>query len=322
MRTLVMGFGVRGRQWGAAVRRHPRMSLVGVCDPDPAAAEAAARARSPLAGGLDEALERFAPDAAILAVPPWIHLDAARTCLAAGLPVLVEKPLAPSLRESALVAEAAEGAGLPALVGQNFRYHPRERAVRAALPRVGRIRWGSVAQMTLPIPDPMPEGTPFPRLWALGVHHLDALRSRFPTPPRVVRPLDAAPADEANEEVSVALEWEDGTRIVYRLRERGPVFSYVEMLECEAGGIVVQGQRATVVGTGSRPRRVSVRRRPAPERFLLDRLLAAAAGGSADGLEARDNLPTIAIIEAATRALLEGRPVPLEEVTTDAGVAL
>jgi predicted dehydrogenase len=248
-----------------------------------------------------------------------VHAEGALACLAAGVPVLVEKPLATSLGEASLIVEAAERAGRPALVGQNFRYLRRERALRAALPRVGRIRWGSVVSMTLPIPDPMPEGTPFPRLWALGVHHLDAIRTRFPTSPEVVRPLDAAPADDAVAEVALALEWGDGARIAYRLRERGPVFSYVEMLECEDGGMVVHGQRVTAVQKGRRPRRVWARRSPTPEGFLLDRFLAAAGGGSADGLDVRENLATIAVLEAATRALTEGRPVPLAEVTGQAG---
>jgi predicted dehydrogenase len=249
-----------------------------------------------------------------------VHVEAARACLAAGVPVLVEKPLATSLGEAALIVEAAERAGLPALVGQNFRYLRRERALRAALARVGRIRWGSVASLTLPIRDPMPEGTPFPRLWALGVHHLDAIRTRFPTSPQVVRPLDAEPADDAAAEFALALEWEDGARIAYRLRERGPVFSYVEMLECEGGGIVVHGQRATAVEEGRRPRRVRVRRGPSPEGFLLERFLAAAGGGSADGLSVRENLATITLLETASRALTESRPVRVADVAGEAGL--
>ncbi len=69
-------------------------------------------------------------DAAIVAVPTVDHLAVARDFLAAGIHVLVEKPIAHSLAEADELVRLADVAGVVLAVGHSERFNP---AVEAAL---------------------------------------------------------------------------------------------------------------------------------------------------------------------------------------------
>jgi predicted dehydrogenase len=61
-------------------------------------------------------------DAALIATPNDTHAPLALECIAAGLPVLVEKPLSTSYAEGEAVVRAAEAAGVPLAVGYSTRF--------------------------------------------------------------------------------------------------------------------------------------------------------------------------------------------------------
>ena len=71
------------------------------------------------------------------------HVDATVAALAAGKPVLCEKPLGVDRHEAARLLEAATHAGVPAVVGYNYRYIP---AMRLARELVERGRLGDAVQ--------------------------------------------------------------------------------------------------------------------------------------------------------------------------------
>ena len=92
-------------QQGEAVR------LVGVVDPDVARADAVAAEFGCRGFGSVEQLVTTHSEvqAASVAVPTVLHLETARALMEAGVDVLVEKPLAPSLAEAdELVGSGAE----------------------------------------------------------------------------------------------------------------------------------------------------------------------------------------------------------------------
>lgn len=98
VRILLVGAGRIGLIHAVNISRLPDVVLAGLCDPSP---QAVGLLRglgftAPSFSNLDAALAACRPDAAIIATPPSTHLALARRCLAAGLPVLVEKPLAPA----------------------------------------------------------------------------------------------------------------------------------------------------------------------------------------------------------------------------------
>ena len=104
VRMLLVGAGLIGRRHADAIARADGAALAAVVDPAPAGREVAERYGAPCFASLDEALGRdgagAGSDAAILATPSALHVDGALATLAAGLPTLVEKPIATTLRDA------------------------------------------------------------------------------------------------------------------------------------------------------------------------------------------------------------------------------
>lgn len=71
---------------------------------------------------LDEALPRI--DALVVATPPSSHLSFALRAIAAGKHVLIEKPMATSAVDAALLVESARDAGCILMAGHTFEYNP------------------------------------------------------------------------------------------------------------------------------------------------------------------------------------------------------
>jgi predicted dehydrogenase len=138
LRLLVVGAGHMG---GLHARKAASLSdeveLVGVSDRHP---ERAAALAGPLGARSDADPLALAPhvDAAIVAVPTVEHATVVRALLAAGLDVLVEKPIAATLPEAeALLAEARAGGRV--LVVGHIEWH--NTALRAIRPKIRRPRF-------------------------------------------------------------------------------------------------------------------------------------------------------------------------------------
>jgi myo-inositol 2-dehydrogenase / D-chiro-inositol 1-dehydrogenase len=63
-------------------------------------------------------------DGVLVATPTTTHPDLVRRCLAAGVPVLCEKPVAADLEEMSALANEIDRAGVPVLVGFQRRFDP------------------------------------------------------------------------------------------------------------------------------------------------------------------------------------------------------
>ncbi len=80
-------------------------------------------------------------DAVAIAAPAQAHADMARAAIAAGLDVLVEKPLALTVPDAQSIVDAARARGRKLAVGHVLLYHP---LVRAMLEAIGAGRIGDV----------------------------------------------------------------------------------------------------------------------------------------------------------------------------------
>ncbi|RNL61910.1 gfo/Idh/MocA family oxidoreductase [Nocardioides marmoriginsengisoli] len=89
-----------------------------------------------------------------VAVPTALHLPLALEAFDRGLHVLVEKPIALTVRSATLMTEAAKGAGLVLAVAENFRRVPGNRAFRSLI-RDGEIGTPYFTLSTLSIPSAM-----------------------------------------------------------------------------------------------------------------------------------------------------------------------
>lgn len=137
----VAGFGLIGREHVRRVLEEPKARLAAIVEPDPTAAADAARYGVPVLSTLEELIARRLADAVILATPTALHADQAVACLEAGLPVLVEKPLAHDLEAGLRLVEVADRTAVPVLVGHHRRHSPWIRAAKAEIERgtLGRI---------------------------------------------------------------------------------------------------------------------------------------------------------------------------------------
>lgn len=141
VRIAVVGYGLIGREHVRRVVEEPEARLAAIVEPDPAAAAGAAAHGVPVLASLAELIDRRLAEGVILATPTALHADQAVTCLEAGLPVLVEKPLAHDLEAGRRVVEAAARAGVALLVGHHRRHSPWIRAAKAVIEQgtLGRI---------------------------------------------------------------------------------------------------------------------------------------------------------------------------------------
>jgi len=99
-RIAVAGDGYIGLAHIGALRASARCALSAIVEPSPVAAKAAAQAEVPLYRSLDELFASDRPDGVVLATPNQLHVPHALQCLAAGLPILLEKPIASTVAEA------------------------------------------------------------------------------------------------------------------------------------------------------------------------------------------------------------------------------
>jgi predicted dehydrogenase len=123
-RIAVAGAGYIGQAHMDVAQRSATCTLAAIVDPAPAAEAIAAKAGVPLYKTLDELLARDRPDGVVLATPNQLHVEHARICLAAGVPTLLEKPIAPTVEEAQALVDEVERTGVKMLIGHHRAHSP------------------------------------------------------------------------------------------------------------------------------------------------------------------------------------------------------
>lgn len=122
LRIALIGAGNMGRQHYHRLQRIAGARLCAVADPQGQAF--AADAGVPWFGDHRRLLEEARPQAAIVANPNNLHVATALDCLAAGVPLLLEKPVGVQLDEVSELVAVARRSGVPLLVGHHRRHNP------------------------------------------------------------------------------------------------------------------------------------------------------------------------------------------------------
>jgi predicted dehydrogenase len=186
VRILVVGAGLIGRRHLELVAASEQCELAGVVEPAAAARAALPDLDAPVFGSLSDALGAVAGPGlgAIIATPNRFHRDHALACLGAGLPTLVEKPLADTLEDAQAMVAAAAASGVPLLVGHHRR-HSSYVTVARDLIRAGTL--GRVVAVTASILFYKPDGYFDSAPWRAGtgggpilinlIHEVDLLRA-------------------------------------------------------------------------------------------------------------------------------------------------
>src|SRR5262247_841672 len=171
LRVGVVGVGVMGSNHARVFAGLPGTELVGIADPDWKQAEFVARTLGCAAvADVDELLEREV-DAITIAAPTHFHRDIALNCIAHGVHVMVEKPIASSVEEGREIINVARRAGVTLMVGHVERFNPAVEAIKEA------IRGEDILSISITRVGPFP-----PRMSNVGVvidlavHDIDLIR--------------------------------------------------------------------------------------------------------------------------------------------------
>jgi predicted dehydrogenase len=135
LRVALVGAGTMGGLHARVLAQSPRTTLVRVIDPGSVAAEVAQRFGAEYSPELDLS----GVDAVVVAARTEAHPTVAEAALDAGLPVLVEKPLAARLEDSEALVERSRRAGVPLMCGFLERYNPAVMTARAVAREVIQI---------------------------------------------------------------------------------------------------------------------------------------------------------------------------------------
>jgi predicted dehydrogenase len=140
LRIAVVGAGAIGRAHIDRILKSRDCQLIAIVDPAPGASDLAAKAGVPLAASLADVLKQR-PDGVILATPNLLHGEQGLACIGAGVPALIEKPLADTIEDGERLCEAAERAGVNLLTGHHRQHNPiMTRAVEIVKSgRLGRL---------------------------------------------------------------------------------------------------------------------------------------------------------------------------------------
>ncbi|CAM4291936.1 Gfo/Idh/MocA family protein [Kerstersia similis] len=137
----VIGAGAIGRIHIEAALRSAQWRLSAVVDPSEAGRALAGKVNAAWYADIDAMYASQRPDGVIVATPNHTHVSLGISCLERGSAVLVEKPIADSVAEARQLCDAAQGLGLPLLVGHQRRHNVILRQARdiVASGRLGRI---------------------------------------------------------------------------------------------------------------------------------------------------------------------------------------
>jgi len=124
VRIAVAGAGLIGQRHIEEIDAGVDAELAAIVDPFDAADEVAAKYSVPRYASLAELFAAGRPDGVILATPNQLHVAGGLECVAAGVPVIVEKPIGDTVESATRLVEAGEAAGVPVLTGHHRNYSP------------------------------------------------------------------------------------------------------------------------------------------------------------------------------------------------------
>ncbi len=298
-----------------------------LCDVNAAALAEVANARGLPASAcftsLDDALatSRNQIDCAIVCTPTIFHVPMASQLIKAGVPVLIEKGMAPdwtAARQLAHLATTTPGA--VAAVSQNYRYHPAERTIRRAIhdsdfaAHVGRVQLISYSQPRVR-PEPRTLTYPFAAIWDMSCHHLDNLLDWLGPIESITAfawraPWSAYPHDDSN--TTAHLRFANGAHVHYLHAHDTARASLEIQVHGERGALYHKDGQLTF---NPRPTHnfestPLVELTPEPgngESDVLRDFLAYIRQGIEPGISVRNNLETMAACEMMVRSITQHR---------------
>jgi predicted dehydrogenase len=141
LQVALIGAGLIGRAHLTRIEASPDCELAAICDPAESAQALAAERGARWFPSQREMLALIKPDGAIIATPNALHVQGAVDCLDAGVPALVEKPLAESVAAAQRLVDAQARTGIAVLAGHHRRHNPIVKEARRIVQggEIGRL---------------------------------------------------------------------------------------------------------------------------------------------------------------------------------------
>lgn len=330
-----------GQAWMRMLATSPDADLVGLVDLDhPLARSAAAdTGYSDLTIGttVTEVAAATEAQAVINVTVPKAHLPVTVEALFAGLPVLCEKPLAPTVAEALVMVAASEVAGQLLVTSQNRRFYNSLESYRDAVTEIAPLALLTTEYAKEAHFPGFREQMPHPLLVDMAVHAFDVSRYLLGQDPVAVWCETYNPSwswFDGDTVANAVFEFEGGVRYRYTgtWTTRGLVTSWNGAWRAsgENGSATWDGERTVEVeradarrslpGTGSSVVTGSGLTTPmrddAPEEIAgaLADFVRAVRTGSTPESEAHSNVHSLAMVEAATRSADTGERVRIDAV--------
>lgn len=335
LRLVQVGAGAMGRAWLGAIGENPDVELVGLVDlnVDAARASLADAGLSGVAVGASvaEVAAQTGAHAVVNVTVPAAHHPVNVEALFAGLPVLCEKPAAPTVAQALSLAAAAEASGELLMISQSRRYYPEIARLRSLTAELGEIGVATTEFFKAPHFGGFREEMAHVLLVDMAIHSFDAARYV----------LDADPVSVYCEEWNPGYSWFDGAANATAVFEFEGGARYVYTGSWCADGQEtswngrwrVNGAGGTAVWDGDRMPQLQrlgdqavVAAEPvdpsapvAPREIAgsLAEFVAALRSGETPSGEIHSNVHSLAMVEAAVRSAETGARVRIADVLAE-----
>lgn len=282
-----------------------------------------------------------------VAVPPHVQIEVVREIVEHSdriQGVLLQKPLGVDYQQAVEIVEMCDQAGITLAVNQNMRYDQSIRACKSLLDRgyLGEPVFASIDMRAIPHWMPWQQEQGWVTLRIMSIHHLDAFRYLFGDPQRVFASVrnDPRTAEKFDHQDGICLyilEYENGLRAAaWDDVWTGPALEGAESdigIRWRVEGL--DGMARGTIGWPDYPHPTpstldfTTKHRPGywfqprwkevwfPDAFVgtMAQLLCALEENREPEISGRDNLQTMALVDACYRSAAEHRAVEIAEIT-------
>jgi predicted dehydrogenase len=341
LRVVLVGAGGMGRQWLRTLAESADVELVGLVDLNFGAARAALEEAGltgiAIGSGLGAVASATGAEAVVNVTIPAAHHPVSVEALFAGLPVLCEKPVAPTVSEALSLVAAAEASGRLLMISQSRRYYRALAALKRQAAELGDIGIVTTDFFKAPHFGGFREEMEHVLLVDMAIHAFDAARYLLDADPVSVYCEEFNPtwswyADGAA--ATAVFEFAGGTRYVYTGSwcSDGQETSWNGewRVSARGGTVTWDGERAPLVqlapGAGGAAGTEHLGPAPvelgpeSPEEIggSLAEFVSALRTGATPSGEVHANVLSLAMVEAAVRSAESGERILIADVLADA----
>lgn len=329
IRVIQIGAGSMGRGWLRNIAGNPAVELVGLVDLDVdlarRAAEGAGHGQVPVATSLDSL--GVEADAVINVTIPEAHAVTTEEALFAGLPVLCEKPIAPTVAAGLAMAAAAEASGQLLMISQSRRYVNSFGQYRQQVGELGSIGTVTCDFFKAPHFGGFRDAMEHPLLVDMAIHTFDAARALLGSNPVSVYCEEYNPPwswYDGDAAANALFTFADGTRFGYQGSWCAPgqetSWNGNWRVSAESGTAQWDGDHEP---TAERIDDHEVKILPAPQapEYIAGSLVEFVdhlRHGTRPDTHAAANVLSLAMVEAAVRSATDKQPVQIADVVTAA----